>query len=85
MTMRLAGTSTWKRSRYQPLMRSRRACRPVACVYCVAPSWMALMAASCTRGGAVKSGSPMFRKIIGVSLCATSRAMAEAALATSIT
>jgi hypothetical protein len=33
----------------------------------------------------VKSGSPMFRKIIGASVWATSRAMAEAALATSIT
>ena len=31
-------------------------------------------AASCTSGGAVKSGSPMFRKIIGRSVCATSRA-----------
>ena len=46
-------------------MRSRSASRPVACVYCVAPSRMARAAASCTSGGAVKSGSPMFRKIIG--------------------
>jgi hypothetical protein len=60
--------------RYQPLMRSRSAGRPVASVYCVRPARMARSAASCTSGGAVKSGSPMFRKIIGWSLRATSRA-----------
>ena len=32
--------------------------------------------ASCTSGGAVKSGSPMFRKIMGSLVPATSRAMA---------
>ena len=51
-----------------------------ACTAC-APSRMARAAASCTSGGAVKSGSPMFRKIIGRSVCATSRASCEAALA----
>jgi hypothetical protein len=66
-------------------MRSRRVSSPVAWVYWVAPSWIDLTAASCTSGGAVKSGSPMFRKIMGASVWATSRAMAEAALATSIT
>jgi hypothetical protein len=57
----------------------------VASVYCVRPSRMARAAASCTSGGAVKSGSPMFRKIIGASLRATSRASFVAAFATSIT
>ena len=84
-TMRRAGTSTPKRCAYQSLMRSRSASRPVACVYCVSPSRMAFSAACCTSGGAVKSGSPMFRKIIGLALPATSRAIREAALATSIT
>ena len=59
--MREAGTRTPKRCAYQALMRSRRAGRPMAWVYWVLPSRMALAAASCTRGGAVKSGSPMFR------------------------
>ena len=83
--MRRAGTCTPKRCEYQPLMRSRSVSRPVAWVYWVTPSRMALAAASWTRGGAVKSGSPMFRKIIGRSVCATSRASFEAAFATSIT
>lgn len=43
------------------------------------------VAASRTSGGAVKSGSPMFRKIIGSGPPATSRARACAALAISIT
>jgi hypothetical protein len=84
-TMRRAGTSRPKRWRYQPLMASRSGSRPTACVYWVAPPRMARSAASCTSGGAVKSGSPMFRNTIGRSLRATSRASAAAALATSIT
>ena len=66
-------------------MRSRSGSSPVAAVYCVAPARTARRAASCTSGGAVKSGSPMFRKIIGVSLSAQPRAISCAALAISIT
>ena len=83
--MRRAGTFTPKRLWYQPLMRSRKGSRPRALVYCVAPSRTARVAASCTSGGAVKSGSPMFKKIIGSRVPATSRARACAALATSMT
>jgi len=84
-TMRRAGTLTPKRSWYQPLMRSRSASRPSAGVYCVLPAWMARTAASCTSGGAVKSGSPMLRKIMGERVPSSARACAWAALATSIT
>ena len=35
--------------------------RPVAEVYCVRPIARQASAAACTAGGAVKSGSPMFR------------------------
>ena len=66
-------------------MRSRKAGRPSAGVYCVLPCAMARLAACCTSGGAVKSGSPMFRKIIGESVSATCCASALAALATSMT
>ena len=64
-TMRRAGTDTPKRLWYQALMRSRSGSMPNAGVYCVSPSRMARSAAACTRGAAVKSGSPMFRKITG--------------------
>ena len=74
-----------KRSPYQRLMRSRSGIRPVASVYCVRPARSARSAASCTSGGAVKSGSPMFRKIIGESAQAGLRASSDAALAHSIT
>jgi hypothetical protein len=67
-TMRRGGIFTPKREAYHLLMRSRSGSSPVACVYCVRPSRMARVAASCTSGGAVKSGSPMFRKIIGRSV-----------------
>jgi hypothetical protein len=83
--MRRAGTSMPKRWAYQPLMRSRSGSRPRACVYCVRPSRIAFSAACCTSGGAVKSGSPMFRKIMGVAEPANSRAIRAAALPTSIT
>ena len=83
--MRLAGTATPKRWVYQSLMRSRKAGRPVAAVYWVRPSRMARAAASWTRGGAVKSGSPMFKKTMGESVWATCCARVLAALATSIT
>ena len=85
MTMRPGATCALKRLAYQSLMRSRSAGRPVAAVYWVLPAAIARWAASCTSGGAVKSGSPMFKKIIGASVCATCCASALAALATSMT
>ena len=85
MMMRLDATCALKRVAYQWLMRSRSAGSPVAWVYCVAPSPIAREAACWTKGGAVKSGSPMFRKIIGLSVCAICCASSEACLATSIT
>ena len=85
MTMRLAGTCTPKRWSYQPLMRSRKAPSPKAAVYCVWPSCRARTAASWTRGGAVKSGSPMLRYTMAGSLGPRVAARAAAALATSIT
>ena len=84
-TMRLAGTLTRYRLLYQALMRSRSSGRPVAWVYWLLPRWMARSAAACTRGGAVKSGSPMFKNTMGESLSATLRPSSDAALATSIT
>jgi len=85
MTIRRAGTFTPKRELYQALMRSRNSGMPRAGVYCVTPSCTARAAASCTKGGAVKSGSPMLRKIMGASVCATKAARSAAAFATSIT
>ena len=46
-------------------MRSRSAGSPVAAVYCVRPLRRQASAAPRTAGAAPKSGSPMFRKIIG--------------------
>ena len=83
--MRPGATCAPKRLAYQSLIFSRSAGKPVAWVYCVWPCEMARAAASCTRGGALKSGSPMFRKIIGLLLPANRVASADAALATSIT
>ena len=85
MTMRLAGTCTPKRVAYQSAMRSRKGIRPKAGVYCVRPSCSAWVAACCTSGGAVKSGSPMLRNTMGASVCARVCASCAAALATSST
>ena len=81
--------SSPKRVPYQRAMRSRSSGRPVACVYWVRPLRMQASAACTTPGVALKSGSPMFRKIIGSpprdgshsGLCA----ICSAALAHSIT
>ena len=64
-TMRRAGTSSPKRSPYQREIASRSSGSPTAAVYCVSPAAMQRCAASTTAGTAVKSGSPMLRKIIG--------------------
>jgi hypothetical protein len=74
-----------KRVAYQPLMAWRSAGRPVAAVYWLRPSRMARSAAACTKGGAVKSGSPMLSVIIGRSPSRAPAAMSAAALASSIT
>ena len=66
-------------------MRSRSASSPAACVYCVRPARSARSAAARTGAGAVKSGSPMFRKIIGESAHAGLSAISTAALAHSMT
>jgi hypothetical protein len=70
-------------------MRSRKAFSPVASVYWLRPAAMAASAAACTSGGAVKSGSPMFRKIIGSPPLAGSQAgdsaTSRASLANSMT
>ncbi len=84
-TMRAGSTCTPKRCAYHCEMRSRSGARPVASVYCVRPSRSARSAASRTSGAAVKSGSPMFRKIIGRSAHSGERASSAAALAHSIT
>ena len=60
-TMREGSMFRPKRDAYQPLMASRSAGRPVACVYWLRPARMARSAAAMTAGGAVKSGSPMLR------------------------
>ncbi len=87
--MRAAGICSPKRCAYQLLIASRSAGRPSASVYWLRPARIARSAASCTSGGAVKSGSPMFRKSMRSPPWAGSQAglaaMACAALAHSIT
>ena len=87
--MRDGAMSRPKRVPYQRAMRSRSSGRPVAWVYWVRPLRRQASAACTTRGAALKSGSPMFRKIIGSPPWAGSQAglsaICDAALANSIT
>ena len=87
--MRCASMSRPKRVPYQCAMRWRSAGSPVAGVYWVRPARRQASAARTTGSGALKSGSPMFRKIIGSPPCAGSQAglcaICCAALAHSIT